>query len=590
MKGSGYRPKAEAISRWPKAGCRKPIRTMRNIRFVVGLVIAVALVLAGYLILRGTNVLGLPTLADVKPVPSGHQEVAWLAPATSDEAWERLVAGVRYLIKEWPKWFPETPPLQANFERAFLDPTADIPEVGLTLTGAGQGTLWLRWYKISSEIGSKVWLQKLAARKPPPLAILGGDTSDRAVHQAGILQEHLVDWQGKAPLYLITTATADRHYPGHYRPGGTSEDSLTRKNWPRVMEVYKGHSFRFSFSNTRMANAVMEFIREHPEVWLTVKREPTFIASLVGNGTGLGSLNLLAAGGYFQDYHLYAPAWADDVYSLDLADRFIDVFLDKFNRGRDASITLKNIYIAYGVGDYYSPNPREALTANMFLVDVSGFRNHNQMLVLPTTSQRARRFLRTLCGMAPLDIRNLVVMSGDAITFNNIYRDRDLAWNILDMPVPLVFFCHRNPVNKAAGFGQKIENHISTTGTQDMLLYADVLNSLVQAAFQKQSLLADAEELKQRLQDSQWYKGRVINPGFAAVPAGSSDLFTPEGDRSSKTGEHIVWLKPEFTCNRVDAKATITVWRIGPQGWYQVPPPLEVEYNAMPPQGNHAPD
>jgi hypothetical protein len=560
-------------------------------RLAIGLVIAVALLLAGYLVLRGTNVLGLPSVAEVKPVPAGHQEVAWLAPATSDEAWERQVAGVRYLIQRWPDWFPKSPPLLANFERAFLDPTADIPEVGLYFQGQKHAVLWLRWYKLSSEIGSRVWLQKLADRKPPPLAILGGDTSDRAVHQGGLLRDHLADWQGKPPLFLITTATADRHYRGDYRPGGTPEDSLTWKNWPKVMEVYKDRSFRFSFTNTRMAEAVMEFIQQHPEVWLTVKREPAFTAALVGDGTSLGSLNVLAAGGYFPAYHLYAPAWADDIYSLDLADRFIDIFRGKFDRGGDAPSSLQNDIIAYGVGDYYSPNPREARAVGQFLANVGTLRDHNQMLVLPTTSQRARRFLRTLCAMAPMDLRNLVVMSGDAITLNNIYRDRDLAWNILDMPVPLVFFSHRNPINQAAGFGQKVDNYISTTGTQDLLLYADIVNALLQAAFQDQVLTADADVLRQRLQATKWNKGKLFNPGFVAASAGSTDLFTAEGDRNHKTGEHVVWLKPEFSGNRVDARASIMVWRIGPQGWHQVGDPLEVEYNtAVPFQENHAPD
>jgi hypothetical protein len=564
---------------------------MRNVRLAIGLVIGVALLLAGYLILRGTNVLGLPVVAEVKPVPAGHQEVAWLAPATSDEAWERQVAGVRYLIGQWPKWFPQSPPLEANFDRAFLDPTADIPEVGLYFQGHKQAVLWLRWYKLSSEIGSKVWVPKLAARKPPPLAILGGDTSDRAVHQGGLLRDHLADWQGKPPLFLITTATADRHYRGGYRPGGSPDDSLTRKSWPKVMEVYKDRSFRFSFTNTRMAEAVMEFVQEHPELWLTVKREPTLAAAVIGDGTTLGSLSCLAAGGYFRSYHLYAPAWADDTYSLDLADRFIDVFLEKFVGERDPSTSFRNSYIAYGVGDYYLSNPREVMEIGIFLAHVGGFRHHNQMVVLPTTSQRARRFLRTLCSMAPQDLRNLVVMSGDAITFNNIYRDRDLAWNILDMPVPLVFFSHRNPITQAAGFGQKVDNYISTTGTQDLLLYADILNALLQAAFQNQVLTADADALKQRLQATRWDKGRIFNSGFTTAPDDSIDLFTSEGDRNSKTGEHVVWLKPEFSGNRVEPRASITVWRIGAEGWHRAGAPLEVEYNtAVPLQGNHAPD
>ena len=135
-----------------------------------------------------------------------------------------------------------------------------------------------------------------------------------------------------------------------------------------------------------------------------------------------------------------------------------------------------------------------------------------------------------------------------------------------------------------------MDNYVSTTGTQDLLLYADILNALLQAAFQDQALIADADVVKNRLQLTRWYKGKVLNPGFAAAPADSTNLFTAEGERNHKTGEHVVWLKPEFTGNRVDAKATITVWRIGTQGWYQAGA-LEVEYNtAVPLQGNHAVD
>src|SRR5260370_30457707 len=137
---------------------------MRNMRLIVGLVITVALVLAGYLILRGTNVLGLPALAEVKPVPAGHQEVAWLAPATSDEAWERLVAGVRFLIQAWPKVFPDSPPLQAHFQRAFLDLTADIPEVGLYFQGQTQDVLWLPWYTLFTYIGNRLCNPVIATR------------------------------------------------------------------------------------------------------------------------------------------------------------------------------------------------------------------------------------------------------------------------------------------------------------------------------------------------------------------------------------------------------------------------------------------
>src|SRR5947207_1156013 len=99
---------------------------MKNIRTVVVLALAVALVMAGYLTLRGFEILGVPA-ASVKSVPAGHQEIAWIAPATSDDAWERLVEAAGYLVQKWPELFPDSPRLRGDFDRAFLDLTADVP-------------------------------------------------------------------------------------------------------------------------------------------------------------------------------------------------------------------------------------------------------------------------------------------------------------------------------------------------------------------------------------------------------------------------------------------------------------------------------
>ena len=37
-----------------------------------------------------------------------------------------------------------------------------------------QDKIRLRWYKLSSEVGNREWVNALAARNPPPLAFMGG--------------------------------------------------------------------------------------------------------------------------------------------------------------------------------------------------------------------------------------------------------------------------------------------------------------------------------------------------------------------------------------------------------------------------------
>ena len=43
-----------------------------------------------------------------------------------------------------------------------------------------------------------------------------------------------------------------------------------------------------------------------------------------------------------------------------------------------------------------------------------------------------------------------LVVNGDAIDFNTVYRDGNLTWPVQDLPFQLVFFCHRNPVYEEA--------------------------------------------------------------------------------------------------------------------------------------------
>jgi hypothetical protein len=459
-----------------------------------------------------------------------------------------------------------------DFSRAFLDLTADTPEIDLSVAGGETTHLWLRWYKVSREAHAREWVEKLVRRVTPPLAVIGGDTSDRALGLARLLRDARTSWPGRAPLLLLTTATADRYDPGQH-----PDPVLTRTNWPKLMDVYKDRTFRFSFTNARMAEAVMDFARSQLDLW-----DP--LAALVAGPSPWPALTGLAADGTFQGYSLYTLAWNDDRYSLDLSDRFVKVFTDTFGSdmeaGGPARIVSDNV--DYSVGDYYQPNPSEAYAVNRFLLEPGQGQYRRQFLVLPTGVQPARRFLRTLVRRAPLEARKLVVLTGDSLTFNTIYRDRDTAWNILEMPVPLVLFSHRNPIDETAGFRPQADadHPASTTGTQDLLLHRDLMEALLGAAFQGGRLLADADGLNQRLRGSRWKKGRIFVPD--EPEDGGVPLFDADGDRHSRTGEHIVWLRPRVEGERTLPRAVLTVWRLrsddATSGWRLVGRPLEPDY------------
>ena len=551
---------------------------MRTIRFIILTLMIATSLLAGYLTLSSLGVLG-EALADVKRVPAGHQEVAFLAPATSFEAWERFVASVALLEREWPKVYPNSPKLIVNLDKAFLPLTADVPEIAFHL-GDCKEKMWVRWYKLTSELDGPRWVQKLAKRKPAPLAIVGGDTSDRALALAQALN-YQTDWKGSRPILLITTATADRYLPRALQ----NYPSLTEEEHPKLMDAYKGRSFRYSFTNTRMAEAIMEFLRQHPQIWLTVNADPSTIAASAALGHAVGGFGLLAAAGHFRPYFLYTLAWIDDGYSKDLADRFLHIFRTRFDKGT-LDPMAPNFYdgkVKYGVGDYFQPNPAEVEAVELFLSffhNNETYRDRRRLLVLPTGNQQARRFLRTLCRRAPLEIRNIVVASGDSITWNHVYRDRDFAWNIQDMPVPFVFFSHRNPIDPEAGFGVKGRAAAHSTGTQDLLLDRDIIESLVQAAFQDGKLLSDADRLVSALRKTTWCKDRICNPVFTQPGAKSRSLFDAEGNRQPGTGEHIVWVRPMIEDDQPQPRSTITVWSGRTEGrWSLFGQPLEVRYD-----------
>lgn len=532
--------------------------------------LAAGLGLTGYWTAQRLGIWGWPSQAHVRPVPPGDQEIAWIAPATSGDSWERLVAALRQMQQNGPKNRLDDA-LQLDLEKAFLDLTADVPEIGLSLGGPTSAKLWVRWYKLSGDNDSRHWIANLRDRRQPPLAIIGGDTSDRALALAESLREAQPSWSGPAPLLLITTATADRFLPKDQTAGMTAHEE-----WPKLMGIYPDRSFRFAFTNQRMVQAVLDFIRQTPRVWLPKSLEPTVSAGVIAPGHAWTSLSMLGAAGPWRPYFLYTLAWGDDGYSKDLSEMFFKQFAEQ-TAGRIGADGVSNVAdgsVPYSTGDQFQANPRENIAVNLFLADRGGLRDQQHLLVLPTGAQRMRRFLRTLCRQAPLEIRNVVVVNGDAISFNTVYRDRDVAWNILDMPVPLVFFSHRDPIDPAAGF----DPHKAATGTQDVLLYRDIFQALLGVAFQQDRSLHDADGALARLRTLRWQGQRIRLPDMNS-PADGLAFFDADGDRAPGTGEHIVWLRPVYKDTRNLPQATITVWRVAGTGWQLSGAPLEVFYN-----------
>lgn len=460
--------------------------------------------------------------AALKPLAEADREVVWLNPATSGAAWERFVAGVRRLCADRPELGVALVP----GAEPFPGETTTVPELALARTGA-PGRIWFRWYKLTADLGPAEWVRAFARRRPAPVAVIGGGSSDRARDLARELAAHAGDFD-VPPALLLTSATADQVDGGE-----------------RLTDIYPGRTFRFCFTDRQMAEAVSDF------VWSQDDLRPDVAP-------------------------VYLTRWFDDPYSADLFDQFHDV-LGPEGLGRRlvearATRALARRWAALGgsavgrlglgwlyaedceppdpfwsagfptsVGAYAQPNRYEVEGAEGLVDELAQHpQQRRPLLVLPATAQPARRFLRALLRAAPDDARRFVVVTGDAIDFNTVYRDRDLAWPVQDFPVPLVFFCHRNPVD-AVGFRPQVApeppdvSGPTSTGTHDLLLNRDVAAAVVEAIAEGGTPLAEALR--------------------------ASGRFTASGDPPGGSGEYVVCLRPVRAGERVLPQARLQVWR-----------------------------
>jgi hypothetical protein len=489
---------------------------------VLLLLLAVAAAGAAFWVFEKT---AMPARPVPLPVEAGDQEIAWLYSATGIVNWQRFVQALEGLRGHNG--------LEVETGGAYPELTTAVPEVAVTLPG-GRGRLLFRWYKVTSELKNDYWLNALAKRHPPPLAIIGGNTTDSAADQARQLCAATADLEEKQrPLLLLTTATADKVRP-------TQEAKVTVTQVPLV-DLYRGRTFRFCFSNRQMGEAVTRFIWSRPKELRPGSPPP------------------------------YIVEWKDDPYSGDLIDGFLSALRPYHSRMDGPEVPRLPTYIPWSVGGFDRPNRYEAEAARDLLDDWAGQEGQKRpLLVLSGQSQPARRFVRALARLEPLRVRNFVMVTGDALPFNTVCRDRTVAWPIQDLPCTLVFFCHCNPVDDP----QFHKGNAAVSGTEDLLLYRDIALALVEANSAGDAACADADELRDRLRQL-----RLVNE-LPSLTGKGPLLFDKDGNRQSGTGEHVVWLQPHFKGERALPEATLSVyaWRPGDGPWQPRCPPLRLLY------------
>jgi len=547
---------------------------------VVVALLAIAVVGAAAVVFQAAPSTNRPTPL---PVAEGDREIAWLYPATNATNWERFVTAVRRsgdrLRNDYPGLTVSDGP--AVYPRQ----STATPEIAISWPGEKR-RLVFRWYKHTSDWKTRDWVDALLRRQPPPLAIVGGGTSDAARELASHLQAASANLpDAEKPLLLLPTATAE------FVPEESSESpgvDPAAANQVELSRVYGGHTFRFCFTNEQMADAVTQFIWQRDD--LRPDSDPVHVVR-----------------------------WHDDTYSRDLMHGFLaalqrlgthEAVLDWTwatgcaTNGSFAGLTSggfpvhragvdgSNFRMAVpptpqlidsSVGTFLTPNRFEAQVARDLLDLAMAHPQRRPLLIVPGQAVASRRFLRAMVRLAPGYVRRFVVATGGAISFNTVYRDRQVAWPIQDLPFPLVFFCHNDPVNPDAGFrfqrdpADPVEVGTSTTGTEDVLINGDIVESLARSYAREGVFSPDAGDLAGRLIQVRLYEDHL---GFEI----GRRLFLNNGTRRPGTGEHVVCVLPRIVGERVLPQSTIEVWALhsdrttGPV-WERRGPPLDVVYD-----------
>jgi len=391
----------------------------------------------------------------------------------------------------------ELPGVEVDDREAFLESTTSAPELRITRSGHAT-TLLIRWYKLQSEVPTATWVKALAQRDPPPVAIIGGGTTALAVELACVL-EATTEWQGVPPVLLISTAT-------------TEATRLDGDRDVRLTELYPEKTLRYCFTNKQVAEAVLDFALQHP-------RLPANTSAVV-----------------------HSVMWQDDLFSQDLEMQF-----------REATAVRKTLFqnvdlgkswpILHSIGGFELPNRHElraaVQVAEALMAEPPGKRIY---LVVPAITQPAKRFVQAVLEARPELAGRFTVLTGDGIPVYALLRDHELAWPLRSLRLPMVLFTHHDPFAWRFASSGEIDVAAPNT-TEDVMHFAEMGKTVLEACFKSGAAeLDNGAELTRRLR---------------AVPG----LFKPNGDRSSRSGQHVVVLDP------LAERPTLASWRAEQTGW-----------------------
>jgi hypothetical protein len=502
-------------------------------------------VMAALIVLYPDFILGRPRAAQVPP---GYREIAWLYPATSGNAWEQLIKAIKRAA--------ESDDLRVEETRL---PGDLLPEI--ILHAPGQPLLF-RWYKLTSDTTADHWCQQLLQRDPPPLAVLSGSTTNMARQVAMALNNHGVNLpQEDRPLLLLTTATAD---------SSDSAEDFDQAHSIKLESLYPERTFRACFTNRQMARALTRFIWSKPE--LKPDRGPVWTALWLDDGY---SRDLYKGYQAELEERKRESEWQLLRLALqpDPTGKLVLSALPLWPVNSDLPTPLR---VESSVGTFNAANTYEARGVQLLM---QWFRQADEMelpparplLVVTGQTNPTRRFIREVARWDPNLARRFVVTTGDAISFDHVYRDRRITWPVQDLPVMLVFFSHRNPVDARAGFQPESRDapRGSASSTALLRLYEDIVHALLLTTAQ----VENAQQLCDAFLLIRFDKGKL------SMGAEGGLLFGPDGRRNSGTGEHVVWVRPRLLADQSLPAAQIEIWRQeSAGGWVSVGEPLVVSY------------
>ncbi len=369
---------------------------------------AAVVVGAVVVVFQGPPAQGRPTPL---PVAAGDVEIVWLYTATNATSWERFVTAVKRTAKRLQRLHPG---LQAEDNAAFPQQTTAVPQVSLSWSGPGPRFVF-RWYKLTSDWKTRDWIEALLKRQPPPLAIIGGSSSDNARELALHLQQVAADLpETDRPLLLLTQATADRVAASPDSRGeadqGSGTASPTRKG-VRLTRLYPGRTFRFCFTNKQMATAVTDFIwwqqdlrPDSDPVYMTQWDDDSYSRDLVG--AFWDALRLLMAKSMVNYWGWLSGSAASGLWpplnpfgsGIFPVDRLPLNSLNPSDVGSGFYLAIPPTpqVIDSSVGGYATPNRYEAKVARD-LLDLLLNQDRPQkrpLLILTGQAQPSRRFLR----------------------------------------------------------------------------------------------------------------------------------------------------------------------------------------------------